>query len=201
MKLYLLVITLLLTACSSLPPALKDPPAFDLSYPQAISNLDKFKNMPVRWGGKIVEVENEANFSALQILAYPLDSDAYPRLDGTGYGRFVVKSATLLDPAVYTKEALVTVAGNLEGGVERTIGNAKVTLPAVALQQIHLWQPRQDYYDRFYGGFGYGYGGGFGYPYGGFYGYDPYYPGAFYGYSPYFRGGGYYAPYRNYRRR
>ncbi len=195
MKIYLAIIYLVLTGCSSLPPAIKNPPAFDLSYQQAVSNLDKFKNAPLRWGGKIIEVENEPSFSALQVLAYPLDSEGYPRLDGTGYGRFVVKSPSLLDPAVYTKDTLVTVAGMLEGSAERTIGNKKVILPSVATQQIHIWQER-NYNNSYYGGFGYGgFGYGGGYPYGNFYGYGPYHPGAFYGYSPYFRGGGYFSPY------
>lgn len=197
MKVYLSIFFLVLMGCSNLPPAIKDPPAFDLGYQQATSNVDKFKNAPVRWGGKIIEVENEPSFSALQILAFPLDSDGYPRIDGTGFGRFVVKSPALLDPVVYAKDSLVTVAGNLEGNTERTIGNKKVLLPLIALQQIHIWQER-NYNNPYYGGFGYGgfgYGGGYGYPYSGFYGYGPYHPGAFYGYSPYFRGGGYYSPY------
>ena len=194
MKTYLLIGYLFLAACSHLPPAIEDPPAYDLSYQEAIANTVKYKNAPVRWGGTIVEVENEASYSAIQILLYPLGSYGRPDLDEPSQGRFVVKSTGVLDPAIYKKEALITVAGLLEGDTERSIGNKALRLPLVAAKQIYLW-PEQNY-GRYYGGYGgFGYGSGFGYPYGGFYGYGPYYPGAFYGYSPYFRGGGYYQPY------
>jgi outer membrane lipoprotein len=194
-KIFLLM-CLTLTACSSLPPAIKDPPAYDLQYPEASINLGKFTNAPVRWAGKIVEIENEPAYSALQVLAYPVGSSGRPEIDEASQGRFVVKSPGFLDPAVYKKETAVTVAGSIAGETERKIGNKSLKLPLVNANAIHLWQAID--YDRYgyYGGFGYGYGGGFGYPYGGFYGYGPYHRGALYGYSPYFRGGGYYSPYR-----
>ncbi len=197
MKYYFLVFSLLLTACSNLPPAIKDPPANDLAYLEAASNLAKYKNAPIRWGGKIVEVENEPTYSALQILALPLSRHGRPDIDEVGQGRFVVQSKTFLDPAVYKKDTAVTIAGSIVGDTERKIGNKTVHLPLVSPNNVYLWQESayaRDY-GGYYGGFGYGYGGGYGYPYGGFYGYGPYYPGAFYGYSPYFRGGGYYSPY------
>lgn len=201
MKNYLLFACFLLTACTSLPPAIEDPPAYDLSYHEAIMNIAKYKNAPVRWGGTIIEVENEASFSAIQVLSYPLGNHGYPDTNEANQGRFVIKSATFLDPAVYTKNTAITIAGSIAGDTERTIGKKTLRLPLVTATQIYLWQ-EQDYshFQSGYGGYGYG---GFGYPYGGFYGYGPYYPGAFYGYSPYFRGGGYYGGggYRNNRRR
>jgi outer membrane lipoprotein len=70
MKYYFFIASLLLSACSNLPPAIEDPPAYDLSYQEAALNITKYKNAPVRWGGTIVEVENEPSFSAIQILFY-----------------------------------------------------------------------------------------------------------------------------------
>ncbi|MBK8816642.1 MAG: Slp family lipoprotein [Methylococcaceae bacterium] len=188
MKYYLLIACLILTACSNLPREIEDPPAFDLSYVEAVTNLNKYKNAPVRWGGTIVEVENEPSFSAIQILVYPLGSYGRPDLDESSQGRFVVKSAEFLDPAVYTKNTSITVAGILDGDTERKVGNKALRLPLVAAKNIHLW-PEQTY-NSYYGGYGgFGYGGGLGYyPYGGFYGPYPYY------------WGGYYRPYYGHRR-
>ncbi len=185
MKHYLPIVCLLLTSCSNLPPAIEDPPAYDLGYLEATTNMAKFKNAPVRWGGIIVEVENEPNFSALQVLAYPLGSNGRPDLDGANPGRFVMKSPGLLDPALYTKNKQITVAGLLAGTTERKIGNRTVQLPMVNANHIQLWE-EIDYYSPYYGGYGgwgygFGYGSGF-YPYGGF-GYSPYYWGG--GYRPY----------------
>jgi outer membrane lipoprotein len=182
MKFYLLIACFALTACSNLPPAIQDPPAFDLSYQETLVNSAKYKNAPVRWGGTIVEVENEPSFSAIQVLLYPLGSYGRPDLDEPNQGRFVVKSAEFLDPAVYKKDTAITVAGILEGDTERTIGNKTLRLPLVAAKQLHLWQDA-DYYP-YYGGYGgFGFGSGF-YPYGGFYGYSPYYWGGYY--SPHY---------------
>jgi outer membrane lipoprotein len=184
MKKYLLVVCLLLTGCSNLPPAIEDPPAFDLSYQQALASGGHYKNAPVRWGGTIVEVENEPTFSAIQVLLYPLGSYGRPDLDEPNQGRFVIKSMEFLDPAVYTKNTSITVAGTLEGDTERMIGKKILRLPLVAGKHIHLWEELN--YAPYYGGYGgyggFGYGSGF-YPYGGFY-----------GYSPYYWGGGYYQP-------
>jgi outer membrane lipoprotein len=182
MKKFLPFAFLLLTACSNLPPAIKDPPAYDLGYLEAAANTAKFKTAPVRWGGTIVEVENEPSFSAIQVLAYPLSGNGRPELGETSQGRFVVKSAGFLDPAVYTKNKAITVAGNLLGSTERTIGNKALQLPMISANQIHLWE-ELDYYSPYYGGYGgwgygFGYGGGF-YPYGGF-GFSPYYWGGYY---------------------
>lgn len=180
MKNYLFAACLLLTACSNLPPAIEDPPAFDLTYQEALINGAKYKNAPVRWGGTIIEVENEPSFSAIQVLLYPLGSYGRPDLDEPQQGRFVMKSPEFLDPAVYKKNTSITVAGILEGDTERKVGNKTLRLPLLAAKQTHLWE--EETYYPYYGGFGNGF-----YPYGGFYGYSPYY------------WGGYYRPYHHQR--
>jgi outer membrane lipoprotein len=181
MKKYLPIVFLLLSACSNLPPAIENPPAYDLGYQEAVINTAKFKNAPVRWGGSIIEVENEPNFSAVQVLSYPLNSSAHPDLDEQSQGRFVIKSPGFLDPAIYTKNKPITIAGILQGSTERKIGNKTLQLPLVSANHIQLWD-EMDYYPYYpnYGGWGYGFGYGSGfYPYGGF-GYYPYYGGGFY---------------------
>lgn len=186
MKNYLVVACFILTACSNLPPAIEDPPAFDLSYQQAIANIKGYKNATVRWGGTIVEVENEPSFSAIQVLLYPLGSYGRPDTSEPNQGRFLIKSPEFLDPAVYTKNKAITVAGTLDGDTERKIGNKTLRLPLVVANQIHLWEEADYYphYGGYYGGYGgFGYGSGF-YPYGGFYGYSPYYWGGYY--RPYY---------------
>jgi outer membrane lipoprotein len=176
MKRHLLSICILvLSACSNLPPAIEDPPLYDLSYSEATQNITHYKDAPVRWGGVVIDVENEQNFSLVQILYYPLNYYGRPQLDKTNKGRFLIKSAEFLDPAVYKKDTEITVAGILKGDIERLVGNKTLRVPLISPTVIHLWPAYVpgNYYG--YGGFGYGY------PY---YGYYPYY------------WGGYYWPYR-----
>jgi outer membrane lipoprotein len=176
MKYYLLSACIFLSACTSLPKEITDPPSYDLTYIEAVSKVPKFKNAPVRWGGTIVEVENEPDFSAIQILLYPLGYHGRPDLDEPSQGRFVMKTPSFLDPAAYKKNSSITVSGILEGQTERMIGNKTLNLPLIAAKQFHLWQD-EDYYNSYGGYGGFGFGSGF-YPYGGFYG------------SPYYWGGG-----------
>jgi outer membrane lipoprotein len=178
MKLYLFVIYLLLAACSNLPPAIEDPPLFDLSYNEAVQNIARYKEAPVRWGGTVIDVENEQNFSLIQVLYYPLNSYGRPQLDNPNGGRFVIKSPEFLDPAVYTKNSEITVAGRLKGDIERAVGKKYLRLPMISATVIHLWPAyAPSYYG--YGSFGYGYP--YGYPYYGYYGYYPFYRGGFFG--------------------
>ena len=179
MKRHLLSICiLLLSACSNLPPAIEDPPLYDISYSQATRNIAQYKDAPVRWGGVVIDVENEQNFSLVQILYYPLNSYGRPRLDKPNEGRFLIKTPEFLDPAVYTKDTEITVAGTLKGDIERTVGNKTLRLPLISSTVIHLWQAYVLDNNYGYGGFGYGYP---------WYGYYPYYP---------YYWGGYYWPYR-----
>lgn len=173
MKSYALVFCLLLTACSHLPPAIENAPLYDVSYQQAAQNITHYKDAPVRWGGVIVEVENEQNASLVQVLYYPLNGYGKPQTDETNPGRFVFKTEKFLDPAIYSKNSLVTVAGNLAGNIDCVIGKKNLSLPLINASTIYLWPPQ---IDNYYGqaGFGFGY-----YPYG--YGAYPYY------WRPYYR--------------
>jgi len=181
MKCYFLLLCLLLVGCSSLPPTIENPPAIDLAYSYAIQDPARYKNVPVRWGGLIAEVETEQNESFLQVLLYPLNSYGRPLLDEQPQGRFVVKSTKFLDPLVYAKNSEITVAGSLSGNINRTIGKKVMSLPLVLSTTLYLW-PVYDVNNYYgYGGYGYGgygysgYGGfgygGFGFPY---YGYPRY---------------------------
>ncbi len=177
MKPYLFSLFLLLSSCMNLPPAIEDAPVVDITYSQSKQNVNSYKDAPVRWGGEIIDVENEQTYSLVQVLYYPLNYYGRPDLTKPNEGRFVIKSPEFLDPAIYTKKKEITIAGKLSGEIERTIGKKTVRVPLISSTVIHLWPEidRNNYYG--YGGYG---GFGYGYPY--------------YGYPYYW--GGYYRPYR-----
>lgn len=169
----------LLNACTSLPDVIKNIPVIDVPYSVVTKDIDAYKNKQVRWGGVIIQTETEKEMSFVQILFYPLDSSGYPRLNQEPEGRFIIASTDFLDPAIYAKDRVITVAGMLSGSVERAVGNKKISIPFLLAKAIYLW-PKD--YRRFYMGDGR-------YPYfyhPGFYGYPFFYP-------------GYYGPYRYWR--
>jgi outer membrane lipoprotein len=175
MKLYALSICLLLGGCMNLPPAIKDAPVGGISYSQASQSINSHKDAPVRWGGTVIDVENEQSYSLVQVMYYPLNYYGRPQLSEANEGRFAIKSPEFLDPAIYTKNKEITIAGTLKGEIEQTIGKKTIRMPLVSASAIHLWPEaeKNNFYN--YGNFGYCY---------------PYY-----GY-PYYWGGGYYRPFR-----
>lgn len=182
MKWFTYSLLLILTACSNLPPAIDNPPLVDISYPQAVQAIGNYQSAQVRWGGVVIDVENEQTSSIVQILSYPLNHFGRPRLDKPSQGRFIVKTAEFIDPAVYTKNSEITVAGILKGDEARMIGKKELRLPVVASSVIYLWPVESNtecYGPGAWGGVGY----------------SPYF-----GYSPYYWGGYYYGgPYRRWR--
>lgn len=161
MKPLLLLLSVLLSACSSMPPVLKNVPAVNVDLNQVQSNIAGYLGTPVRWGGTIIEVENEENLTRIQILYYPLNNSGRPRIDKEPEGRFIIQSSKFLDPAVYRDDTEITVTGNISGTIERTIGNKVLALPVVETGNIYLW-PEDRYRNTYYG------------PYRGYYLYYPY---------------------------
>ena len=141
MRLYLLPLCVFLSACAGLPAAVKNVPVTKLTYSQASGDPNSYKGTAVRWGGVIIDVENEENQTLVQVLSYPLDYTGRPQSTKQSEGRFVVKSAEFLDPAVYKKDREITVAGELEGDIDRRIGK-KNSSSAAAVLQRHLFMAR-----------------------------------------------------------
>ncbi len=175
MKIYFLFPLLLLSACAGLPPSIANAPATEVSYQQVSLDANSFKDVPVRWGGVIIDVDNEEHDSMLQIVSYPLDYTGRPQVNRTGEGRFVVKSSEFLDPAVYAKDKEITIAGVITGDTELTVGKRIIRVPLLNATAIYLWPKltNYNYYSPYYGPYPY-------YP-----GYYPLYRGGFYG--PFFR--------------
>ena len=181
MKPYLLLVCMSLGACAGLPAAVKNVPVTDITYSEVSQNPNNYKDTSVRWGGVIIDVENEENFTLVQVLSYPLNFTGRPQLTKPSEGRFIIKSSNFLDPAVYAKDKEITVAGKLEGDIQRMIGKKTVRLPLLSSKAIYLWPVYQN------DPYGYGYRG-----FGG-YGFSPYFGYGYYG-SPFYWGG-YYRPY------
>lgn len=175
LSLLLVSLLFLLNGCASLPPAVRDFPVTEVPYQIVSQNIEAYKDVPVRWGGVIIDVENEKEFSLVQVLFYPLDYKGYPQITEKGEGRFVIESSDFLDPAIYAKDHEITVAGIIKGDIERTVGNKTIRVPLISATAIYLWP--KDYRYNYYGHRRYGYPL---YPYYGYYGH-PFFFRGYYG--------------------
>ena len=164
----LLVLSAALGACAgNVPRAISEEPGTPISVTQARSGMDSLSGQSVRWGGKIAAVENHPTETWVEIMQLPLNHYGRPLEGDTSEGRFIARIEGFLDPHVYTKDRLITVAGTLEKTFQRPIGEYPYTYPLMHAVVYYLWSPAADmpphYYDPYW--------------------YDPWYP---WGYRPYY---------------
>lgn len=180
--LFPLFLSLLVTACATrAPEAIREAPPDDIPLTEARRDLTSHVGKRVRWGGRIAAVENRAQETWIDIVARSLDGNGRPRTGDESQGRFLARVDGFLDPAVYTKGRLITVAGTIERALTRPIGEYPYNYIVVKAETTKLWEPpveRPVYYrDPFNDPF-----------------YDPFWPsrfhpwyGPYYPYYPYWR--------------
>lgn len=142
-------VCLLLDACSTLPPAFEDKKIADLSYDRVSKNIEKHKNTMVRWGGVIIDVENDEDSSLLQVLYYPLDYYGRPKTDQLSKGIFLLKSPELLDKKRYADGREIVAVGVIEAKTRIPTRYGSSGLPLINASAIHLWPIA--YRDNYYG--------------------------------------------------
>ena len=167
------VITLVLTlpACTTIPqqiegtysdisPARVDPTVF---------------GQTVRWGGTLIDARVEKDSTCFEVLSRELDKYLRPRLEDRTAGRFIACKSGFYDPEVFARGREVTLTGRIRSIEVRPIDEFEYRYPVVDVDQLVLWEVREevmviDYpYDPFY------------YPY--------YWNAPYWGYYPYHRYG------------
>ncbi|MBI3898617.1 MAG: Slp family lipoprotein [Gammaproteobacteria bacterium] len=144
MRVLLIFLLLLLSACTSpLPETLRQPGAA-VALPEARQNTSAYIGQRVRWGGTIAAVENRPEETRLDIVAYPLDRFGRPRVTRESHGRFLVRVDRFLDPAIYTSGREVTVGGSIEQPMTKPIGEHPYKYVVIKADAVYLWEPRVD---------------------------------------------------------
>ncbi len=166
-NLLLIMLSLSLTACSTLPESIKKAPEKQLSLIEATGEAQK--GTDIRWGGEVVLVENKENQSLLEIVAYPLNHYGKPKTSELSQGRFVARTTEFYDPQVYKKGTLITVSGKVAGSEKRKVDERSILMPVIDMAASHKWRAQQTYhrdpfydpfyspyspYHSFYGGYG-----------------------------------------------
>ena len=113
-------------------------------------NPEGYRGIMVIWGGQIVETRNLKEGTEIVVLQMPLDRSEQPIGDNKSGGRFLVLYKGFLDPAVYEKGKIITVAGIIEGEKALSLGETEYHYPYLNVREIHLWtsdEINQYYYD------------------------------------------------------
>lgn len=153
-RLLMLIACGFLTACqSSIPIEIREPVPDAVTMEQARDPNQHAQGKPVRWGGKIIKVENKADESWIEIVAKELEDSGRPSDEDASQGRFLARAAGFIDPAIYKADREITVYGVLEPSVERKIGERPYTYPVIRVARYYLWEeyaPSRYYYDPWY---------------------------------------------------
>lgn len=110
----------------------------------------------VIFGGKIIGTQVLDTGTELTVLQLALSGSDRPQDNDQSKGRFIVRSAQFLDPALYPDGTLITVVGKFTGSQERPIGQMPYRYPVIDPLEIKKWPVETDTSPRFHFGIGVG---------------------------------------------
>ena len=113
-----------------------DPP---VPFQTLIRDADKFLGHTVILGGYILETKNLESETILKVLQTPLQFGEEPDLRKRSQGRFMVYHKGFLDPEVYSKGQVITVAGRVIGTAVEKIGDEQIQHLKIENREIYLW--------------------------------------------------------------
>jgi outer membrane lipoprotein len=137
------LLALALAACAPAPIYQNVPNAVVVAPSQVAQSPERYSGNAVIWGGRIVQVQNFADHSEVELLAYPLDSSQRPQANDSGNGRFIAVMPGYVEPLGYPPGALMTVSGKLNGSRAGKVGEADYVFPLVVTAQSHVWTPAE----------------------------------------------------------
>ena len=138
------ILAMSLSSCNSRMPAgirgdLDNAP----SVAQVHTQADKFISQKVRWGGKILNIENKQNTSRLTIVAFPLNSYGRPKNTDQSPGRFIAVINQFLEPELYSRDREITITGSLLKSETLKVGEFDYSHPTVQVDNHYLWAIEQ----------------------------------------------------------
>ena len=116
----------------------------------------KYQGETMLLGGKVIETATRMGASEMVVLQLETGSRDRPKDNDQSQGRFLVRSAQFIDPAIFPLGTLVTVVGRLKGSEVRLIGEMSYAYPVIDIIEIKKWPPNSDPSPRFQFGIGIG---------------------------------------------
>ncbi len=134
-----MLLLLLLSACSHRPQFDTAQVTTTLTPQQVIAEAPQHVGKEVLWGGMIIHANNLAEGARLEILAYPLDSSQTPRLNQPPLGRFLLQHDGYLETLDYAPGRRLSVHGSIERIEDGMVDQSPYRFPVVSARKLHLW--------------------------------------------------------------
>jgi len=104
-----------------------------------IAQADEFKGRTVILGGYILETSNRESETVIKVLQVPLRIGEEPDLKDSSEGRFLIYHQGFLDPEVYSKDRVLTVAGEVIGSDYEEMSGEPIQYLKLKSREIYLW--------------------------------------------------------------
>lgn len=134
-----------------------------VSFQEVTQDIEAAAGRYVRWGGLLAKVENEKDFTRLEIVHLDTKKSGRPVVEVKSAGRFRVHVPGFLDPELYVVGRLISVYGALAQPEDGKIGEYDYQFPVVESEGVHIWSniestPQVDVMLHYgYGSYPYGY--------------------------------------------
>lgn len=140
-----LIASVVLTACSAVPDALKVANEDELvNYSTALEQPESVVGKSARWGGVIANVKNSDNGTVIEVVNFELQRWGRPLASDQSNGRFRAKIDGFVDPMVYKQGSHVTFAGTIAEPETGTIDEYTYLFPVIEATGKYLWPARKE---------------------------------------------------------
>jgi outer membrane lipoprotein len=147
----LMFLTVFLTSCAHvISKEVRQEAEKDVSFGDVLSDPDAYVDKTFIWGGFVAKVRHLDEGSFIEIVQNPLNKYGEIADTDVSEGRFLAFSEMFLDPLIYEKGRLVTVAGKLTGKKEVERKNGSYVYPVLTIKEIHLWRMRDPNYPDYW---------------------------------------------------
>lgn len=137
------VATLLLSGCVTVPDAIKGTSATpQQNLVQVMSAPELYVGQEARFGGRVVNIDNQQGKTRLEIATVSLDEGARPQLGEPSKGRIYADVNGFLDPVDFRGQ-LVTVVGPITGAVEGKVGETPYKFMLMQVNGYKRWHVTQ----------------------------------------------------------
>lgn len=129
---------LVLSACAT--PAFRDVQhRIDIIAADVQAAPERWMGSEVVWGGRILAVENLADRTEVEVIAYPLDRDQQPVPAAPTVGRFIMVLPGFVEPNDYPPGRHLSVHGMVTGVRNGEVGEAPYVFPTLSAREVTVW--------------------------------------------------------------
>lgn len=144
--LYFITIALLLSSCTyAISSGLRNEAVKNISFTDVRKDIDRHIGSVFIWGGFIVSSQWSDGGTVIEVVQNPIDRYGTIIDTDVSEGRFLIFHNKQVDPLIYEKDRIITVAGPLVGSKKIDVEGREYVYPLIEAREIYLWRENTMY--------------------------------------------------------